>query len=386
MARSTPFRNPSGERRWRVQFRIDGHGKQETFKTAEAAEKFAKLVNRVGGQQAREHLQARRSQGALITFGEWAEKYLDPRSGILTGIQPGTRRGYERIVNSALVPFFGDYPLDEIGRDDVGRWVEWIESQPSGRDAGKLIAAKTVKNYQAVLSNVFKAAVDRDVIPKNPARGVRITEGVSREGVFLTPYEFNQILQQVLPHYRPLVAFLVDTGCRWGEATALTWADINMSVRPTTARINKAWKKGVDGRPVLGPPKSKKSRRTVPLGDLSFDYLPPQGKPGDLVFQGVSGGRIWYGPFNTRIWKRAVANANIGKTPNIHDLRHTCASWLIAGGVPITDVQAQLGHEKIDTTASVYSHLAPDTHLTRSRVMNAATQGVSRPVLELSQK
>ena len=240
-----------------------------------------------------------------------------------------------------------------------------------------------MRNYHALLSNVLEAAKKRKLIIDNPAKGARITEGERREGVFLTPYEFDRILQHVLPHYQPLVVFLVDTGCRWGEATALTWGDINLSVLPPTARISKAWKKGVDGRPVLGPPKSKKSRRTVPLGELALDYLPAHGRPDDLVFPGVEGGRLWYGMFNTRIWKRAVARADIGKTPNIHDLRHTAASWLIIGGTPITEVQAQLGHEKIDTTASVYSHLSPDTHVNRVRVMNAATQGIRRPVLEL---
>ena len=387
MPKANPHKTKSGIV-WRVQYRVPGKGGKQsvvtdTFDTQKAGDDFAELVDRVGGEAARDTLRRRRASNSTVpTFAEWTTTYLDPASGILTGIQPGTRHGYERMTG-AFLPMLGEYPIDSITRDDIGRWLQWYESQPSGRTAGKLVSAKTVRNHQALLSNIFKAAVDREKIPRNPAKGIRATEGESREGVFLTPHEFDQIITHIPAHYKPLVAFLVDTGCRWGEATALTWADVNLSVQPPTARISKAWKKGVDGKPVLGPPKSKKSRRTVPLGELSFDYLPRQGQPADLVFPGREGGRMWYGMFNTRIWKPAVAKANIGKTPNIHDLRHTAASWLIIGGVPITDVQAQLGHEKIDTTASVYSHLSPDSHAKRAYVMNAATQQIRRPIVEL---
>ncbi|MBF6333247.1 tyrosine-type recombinase/integrase [Nocardia transvalensis] len=46
-----------------------------------------------------------------------------------------------------------------------------------------------------------------------------------------------------------------------------------------------------------------------------------------------------------------------GKRPRIHDLRHTCASWMLAAGVPIYVVQAHLGHESIKTTVDTYGHL-----------------------------
>lgn len=384
MVKANPHRLKSGKIVWRVQFRVDGSVKTESFPTQAGGDKFAALVDRVGGKAAREVL-ARHVQNDTSnpTLAEWCETYLDPASGILTGIQPGTRRGYERIVKSSLLPQLGDYPIDTITRDDIGRWVQWQEEQPSGRHAGQLVSAKTVKNYQALLSNIFKAAVERGKIQANPVRGVKVTPGQSREGVFLSPVEFAQILEAVPVYYRPLVIFLANTGVRWGEATALTWADIELGKRPPTASINKAWKKGVDGRPVLGPPKSRKSRRTVPLNDKILAYLPEKGGAKDLVFPGRGGGRIWYGMFNTRIWKPSVERASIGKVPNIHDLRHTHASWLLAAGAPLNLVQAQLGHEKIDTTVSVYGHLAPGAHGDIVNVLNAAMVSVPDPVIEL---
>jgi len=384
MVNANPHRLKSGKIVWRVQFR-DGSGvKTETFDTRAGGDKFAALVNRVGGKAAREVL-ARHTQNdtSTPTLAEWCATYLDPASGILTGIQPGTRRGYERIVNSSILPQLGDYPIDTITRDDIGKWVQWQESQPSGRNAGQLVSAKTVKNHQALLSNIFKAAVERGRIPTNPVRGVRVTPGQSREGVFLTPSEFIRILEHIPPRYEPLVMFLANTGARWGEATAVTWADIDTARRPPHVSINKAWKKGVDGRPVLGPPKSKAGRRSIPIGGKAVDYLPARGAPGDLVFRGRDGGRIWYGMFNTRIWKAAVAKSGIDKTPNIHDLRHSYASWLLASGLPLNQVQQRMGHEKIQTTVGVYGHLVPGADLETVDVMDRIMSAVPDRVIEL---
>jgi len=383
MPRSHPHKTKSGVVH-RVQYRINGAVVTDTFATQKAGDEYGALVDRVGGAAARDVLKRRRETDMhVLTVREWTEKYLDPASGIVTGIQPSTRKGYERIAAASFVPMLGEYPIDTITRDDIGRWIAWQEAQPSGRSPGQLIAAKTVNNYQALLSNIFEAAKTRKMIPDNPVKGVRVSQGQSREGVFLTPSEFARILERVPEHYKPLVVFLVNTGCRWGEATALTWGDITFGRSPVMARINKAWKKGVDGRPVLGVPKSRKSRREVPLNKKVLAYLPAQGKPDSLVFAGVEGGRLWYGMFNTRIWKAAVTKADIGKSPNIHDLRHTYASWLLAGGAPLNVVQAKLGHKDISTTVGVYGHLAPGADDDVANVLDAAMRAVPDPVLEL---
>jgi len=383
MPNASPFKNRSGDVVWRVQYRVDGRVVQDTFATRKAGDDYGKLVKRVGGAAAREVLTKRRSSDTDVpTFREWVETYLDPASGILTGIQPGTRKGYERMARTFL-PMLGEHPIDTITRDDIGRWVQWQEAQPSGSRTGQKVAPKTVANYRALLSNIFAAAKARKLITDNPVVGVRVTKGQSREGVFLTPYEFARILEKTPRHYKALLVFMVYTGCRWGEATALTWGDINLSKRTPTASINKAWKKGVDGIPVLGVPKSQKGRRTIPLNSKVLAYLPAQRAADQLVFHGVEGGRLWYGMFNTRIWRRAVERSGIDKSPNIHDLRHTYASWLLADGAPLNVVQSYLGHEKIDTTISVYGHLAPGADEDVVRLLDALSAVVPDPVLEL---
>lgn len=64
--------------------------------------------------------------------------------------------------------------------------------------------------------------------------------------------------------------------------------------------------------------------------------------------------------FGPNVWRPAVDRAKtkgLTKSPRIHDLRDTCASWLIGAGRPLPAVQAHLGHESIQTTSDVYGHL-----------------------------
>jgi integrase len=61
--------------------------------------------------------------------------------------------------------------------------------------------------------------------------------------------------------------------------------------------------------------------------------------------------------------------AGLTKSPRVHDLRHTCASWMIAAGVPLPIIQQHLGHESIQTTIGVYGTSTDEVH--RSRRMRS---------------
>lgn len=402
MASVLPKRNPSGVVVWRVQFRINGKMSQESFPEEKGALQFGNLVDRVGGAAARQVLVARASKAVdMPTLSEFTARYLDAGSGMLTGIEAGTRQGYLSIANRSFLKILGDYPIDAIEKDDVGQWIAWQEQQLSGRTKGQPIAAKTVRNYHALLSSIFAAAIQDKKRPDNPAYKTRLTAGLKREGVFLSRNEFGQVLHFIPDRYKPLVIFLAGTGCRWGEATAVTWGNLNLDSDPSTVRIVKAWKKSAGGGPILKQVKTGRSRRTISLWPEIVAALGKTGRAGDLMFPGVlSGGHLWYGRFRTTVWVPAVEAAQdparcaaaglpvLDKKPNIHDLRHTHASWLIAAGAPLPYIQARLGHEKITTTIDLYGHLLPDAHIQLANIMADVMSGVlptlTPPPLELT--
>lgn len=385
MASVLPRRNRDGSLSWRVQFRIDRKMRQVTFsgeKAEKDARQFGRRLDSVGPDAALAmHAASSDPTSGATSFEDFARRYLDPKSGMLTGIEKGTRKDYLGIVERSFLPVFGNCAIEDITRIDVGRWVSWQEDQDSIRTKGSKVSAKTVKNYHALLSGILAAAVDQKLIDDNPAYKIRLTRGRAKAIDFLTKPEFFTLLQFIPDYYKPLVMFLVGTGARWGEATAVTWGDVDTSSTPATVHIDKAWKRGENG-PVLGTTKTERSRRTISLWPALIPMLGPRRRGNELLFPGAMGhGAVWYGNFKTRIWDRAVELANdeascaavgrtpIGKWPTIHSLRHTHASWLIAAGAPLPYVQVRLGHESINTTVNRYTHLLPNAHVEMAAIM-----------------
>ena len=115
---------------------------------------------------------------------------------------------------------------------------------------------------------------------------------------------------------------------RFSEATALTAADIDAAAK--TCRINKAWKYSGDYRPEIGPPKTKKSIRTISLPPAALEAVDLTA-PGFLFTNGA-GNPVRAQEFFNGGWKpgrESAMKAGLTKSPRVHDLRHTCASWMI---------------------------------------------------------
>lgn len=374
--------------------------KHTTFTDKKSADQFAALVDRVGWEAADQVHQARkppRRRMKRFTLRQYTERYLDPASGLLTGVENGTRDGYRAEAERSWLQLLGDTPIDAITKPDVGSWLAWQERQPISRDRDKppseqrAVSAKTVKNYHALLSAVLRSAVGEGLRADNPAYKIRLSRGVARETVFLSPGEFATLLHFVPEESQRFVLFLAGTGLRWGEATALTWADVNLHGNPPTVRVTRAWKKSKGG-PLLAHPKTSRSRRSVSLFPDLVAIMGDPGRSDQFVFAGQQGGQLWYGAFYTRVWLPAVEKAmdddrcrKIGleplrRAPTIHSLRHTHASWLIAQGIPLPYIQARLGHESITTTIDTYGHLVADAHEQMATAIAVTLSGVQRPL------
>ena len=382
MASIHPRKLASGNVSWRVMFRVNGAQAQESFRAEKGAVEFASLVDRIGGDAARRILEARRQHVDVPTLKEWTTEYLDPGSGLLTGIEKGTRDEYGRVAERSFLQTLGDMPLNAIEKQDVGRWIEWQERQTPARGNGAPLSAKTIRNYHGLLSSVLQAAVPK-YIDANPAHKTRMSAGQKQQAAFLSRAEFAQLLVHIPERWQPLVLFLAGTGMRWGEATALTWGDLDLESSPPTVRVSKAWKRA-KGAPLLKHPKTSRSNRTISLWPELIGALGEPGRSDALIFTAARGGMLWSGPFHQRVWQPALDRANaagMAKRPRLHDLRHTHASWLIAAGAPLPYIQARLGHEKITTTIDTYGGLLPEAHVQMSAMMADTMSGVLPPLM-----
>jgi len=357
-----------------VRYRHAGKNGGRTFGNLKAAQRWLEEVDAIGIADALERLDGPAPAPNMPTVGEWLTRFVEARSGITEG----TRSDYRGYIRDDLAPAFGKIRLDALKRDHVSRWIN--EQVAKGR------ASKTIKHRHSLLSSALTQAVRDELLVRNVAQGVTIPrdDHVREEMVTLTTAELAFLAEFLSPYWRPLVAFLAGTGLRWSEATALTVGNVVLDVAEPHVRVRQAWKHTDTGAMVMGPPKSRKSLRNVPLGRGLVDLLRPMvaGRDGDeYLFVTQRDRPVRHSSFFELHWRPAVLLANgetpmrrrvpldrpapappgqrLGKRPRLHDLRHTHASLMLAAGASLWDVQLRLGHESIKTTEGTYSHLMP---------------------------
>lgn len=340
------YETTSGERRYKVRFRLDGTETSETFRAKPDAATFAAILDGGGPLEALGWLAARKTAADAETFGSFFTSYVAQ----LTGVTTRTRADYEAMHRRYLTSL-DPIPVALVTRRHVTEIVNALEAE------GK--SPKTIKNVLHMLSSCMALAVDEGVLARNPCRRIRLAKASldQVDARFLTHEEFGTLYDATPAHYQPLVAFLVGTGLRWSEATALQARHVDLAAG--TVRVERAWKR-IPGGYEIGIPKSPKSRRTVNAAVGALVAVEPLlGKPTDLVFTTAAGEWVRHSNFFNRVWKPTCERAGFDPPPRVHDLRHSHASWLISDGVPLEAVQDQLGHESILTTRNTYAHLVP---------------------------
>lgn len=369
-----------GRQSWKVRYRLNRKATSRTFAEREGvsaaaarrgAQTFADMIAKLGAEAAHRALEQRLSAPVGVpTVADWCSRHIEA----LSGVQADTLARYRGYVANDLGALAA-MPVSAVTPEDVARWVNGLERTGA--------SGKTIKNKHGFLSAAFSRAVTAGLVPSNPCKGTRLPRTEVEPMVFLTHEEYARFLDYVTPYWRPLVVTLFSTGLRWGEATALQVGDVDLDAG--TISVSRAWKRNR----TLGPPKSKRSRRTISIAPETIDVLRPlvEGRPADAwVFVNHRGDPVRHQTFHDNVWQPAVRLANgepaaagkrvarrrdaagrviqpatvpLGKRPRIHDARHTCASWLLGAGVPINYVQAHLGHESITTTVDRYGHVMP---------------------------
>ena len=212
------------------------------------------------------------------------------------------------------------------------------------------------------LRTLFKFAQSRGYVSQNVATFVhKLKPGKApdkpMEAAVLTPVEITALIAATAPapDWRPAIAVLAYGGLRIGELLGLTWGDIELNRGRLLVRRQLCGDTGV-----LREPKTARSQRFVELPSATISALKawklkcPKGEL-ELVFPNTEGGPANHYNFRGRVFVPALRRAGLRRV-RVHDMRHTCASLLIAAGCDIAAVSRQLGHANIATTLAVYSH------------------------------
>ena len=178
---------------------------------------------------------------------------------MLTAVAPGQLVRYRNQVRDHLSGPIGVPPVDNLDKRVISGWIQ--EMQRKG------LSAKTIKNVHGLLSAAIKTASILGYREDNPCRGVPLPKSTATDDDMrlLTHAEARLIIDAIPERYRLLIRVLLETGMRWGEVTALKVSDLDLASETGSVRISRAWRRGGDGEEpaVLGPTKTRKSRRTV---------------------------------------------------------------------------------------------------------------------------
>ncbi|MCD8357485.1 MAG: site-specific integrase [Clostridia bacterium] len=316
----------------RVRYRKTG------FKTKKEAQEFERdfLQNHSGTPK--------------MTMGALIDLYL---ADCRNRVRMTTYIAKECIIITKILPHFKDTQIEKVTPAMIRKWQTLLMEDKQAYSPTYL---KTVHNQMSAIMNF---AVKYYGLQSNPAAqcgsmGKKRAETMQ----FWTHEEFNLFEAAISdrPVSKAMFNLLYWTGMRSGEMLALTPADFNwesseVSISKTYTRRNK--------QDIVNPPKTSAGRRTITVPSSVMDSIckyirtQPCGDADARIFQ-FSSKRVL-----EMEMKRGIKKAGV-KRIRIHDLRHSHASLLIEMGYSPLLIAERLGHENIETTLQIYSHLYPN--------------------------
>lgn len=248
---------------------------------------------------------------------------------------------------------------------DIEQYLAFIQTDYCGR-YGKPLTPKTARHHYSTLNLIFKYAVERGLISVNPMERVRPPKRERKPVDALNQEEAKEFLDAVNAsplETRCLLLVLLTTGIRRGECAGLRWGDIKDNAK--TISVKRSVSYTAQTGLVVNSPKTTNSIRTIPLIPSVYDTLlvlrtytqakhPHDDLRNAYIFPSKDDLFTPRTPDSiTRLLKRFMARHEL---PNLspHDLRHSCATLLLANGADIKSVQNILGHADASTTLNFY--------------------------------
>jgi len=290
-----------------------------------------------------------------------------------------TYASYEMMATRIIIPYFEtlNIKLKELTTEDI---QEFYSAQL------ERVSANTVIHYHAVIHRALKYAVKIKTIQSNPAVNVERPRKEKFIGSFYDKKEINTLFDIIQGH--PLevaIKLAAFYGLRREEIIGLKWTAIDfenntLTIQHTVTECN------LDGKHIevaSDTAKTDSSLRTMPLvtnfREMLFakkekqehyrklcgrsyckEYL-------DYIFVNEMGER-WKPRYLSDGFKRILEQNGLRRI-RFHDLRHTCASLLLANNVPMKKIQEWLGHSDFSTTANIYAHLDFQSKISSAEAM-----------------
>ena len=311
-----------------------------------------------------------------MLFADYMELWLEI---IRSSVEKTTFSSYTQMVKGKIAPYFRNTGLTLDG-------IQAKHIQSFYLHELKTVSPGTVIHYHANIHKALKYAVKMDLIPFNPADKVERPKKQRYIADYYRQEELERLLEASKDHpYSLLIQMTAFYGLRRSEALGLKWDAIDFE-RGTISVIRTVTTITLDGKQTeieQQSAKTKSSLRTLPLIGSFREYF-LQVKEAQELNKQVCGNcynHEYEGfVFVDELGERMRANYLTSAFPKFledhglrrmrfHDLRHSCASLLLANGVPLKHIQEWLGHSDFTTTANIYAHLDYKSKITSAQAM-----------------
>ncbi len=369
--RTVPVVTKDGTPVYRVRV-WDSVTKRQIERTAEGLEAAKALLGEFNEAKRRPG----RLQAERVRFIDVAARYLVAYKVKRDGTsRPKSSLAKERtFLNVYLIPVLGNAWIGDLDMPDLNEAIRGMTLKDGAPASGS-----TKSTAASVLRRLFAWAREERIIPANPALELRTGWGGSVRRRVLIP-SIPQVLRlaEALDHFKPglgdVAMVLAFTGLRWEEAVAVPAGNVDIDRQCMT--IDRTASESGGRRDVREDMKTRAAVRLVMIPDIAIPAvrrLLERGAPGRERSEGrlyarlINGDRGGYLGYAT--WRKYLALAH-GYTAahkdgaityTAHELRHICASLLIASGASDMQVANQMGHSKIETTKNIYGTCSPRT-------------------------
>lgn len=310
------------------------------------------------------HAEKEKNRLAEQTVDEYVVEWLEAYK---CNIAILTYNSYKTMTDSRIVPYFQklQIPLKELTGDEINEF--YISLRNDG------LTGATAQRYHSMLHLAFKQAVKRRIIPSNPCEQADRPKATQYIGTYYNTEELKQLIDCLEGDPMSIVIILAAYyGLRRSEVLGIKWDAVDFTENKIYIRHkiieNKCKGSRLEGYDVM---KNNSSYRSMPLIPFVREaLLAERAKQADMqrMLRGAYNrtyteyvcvdaiGNLIKPQYATTHFKVILARNGL-KEIRFHDLRHSCASLLLANKVPMKMIQDWLGHSDMSTTANFYSHI-----------------------------
>ncbi len=312
------------------------------------------------------------SEDCNMLLSEWLDKWINEY--IICYVRPNTLFSYTAMIKNQINPHLGNRPLSALTTQEIQKFYNTIKKNgrvKSDKKHGMELADSMVRKVHMMLHETLDIAVKQRLIVNNPTNGTKLPKNNYAPKQILNDEQLDKFIEVIKIDKRWCDFFYTEitTGVRKGEICGLKWEDFDEN--RGTLKIQRSIGKTINGVMLIGETKTETGSREILLPPSTAQLLCRRKTNinSEWIFPNLRNAEE---PMNPQCaYQRLKTLLKKAELPSIrfHDLRHTFATHVIAGGVDAKTLSGILGHANASFTLDNYTHVTTDMQKSAARIV-----------------